>query len=328
MNDQADTLRRIMQQREDEERAEFEGPTHAPARHVITFSSGKGGTGKSVLAANLGALLARSGLRVMLVDGDFGLANLDLILNVQPHAWEGSGGEARFATLEDVLEGQAQVQEAVVGIEPNLWLLPARSGLSGARLRPGTDRAMLARLFERFPWEMDVLLVDLGPGISESVVSMHSPEFSSVVILTPEPTALADAYGLIKLLRRERGVVKVSVIVNRVTDAREALLTFQKLRDVAARFVDVQLEYLGHCPEDEKFVQSVMKRKILLDLSGEVAGTQSRGMREGSPAVAALELLSKRLRSGLESQEALSARPFWKNLLGVRLGETGEGARA
>jgi flagellar biosynthesis protein FlhG len=172
---------------------------------------------------------------------------------------------------------------------------------------------------------MDVILVDLGPGVQESVLSLHNPAWSSVVILTPEPTSLADAYGLIKLLRRDRGVRHVSVIVNQVTEARDGLLTFQRLRDVAARFVDIQLEYLGHCPKDEKFAQSVVRRKILLDSFGEASATRA------TVAVRALELLAKRIRESLEAAEVDRGRaqeataPFWRVLMA---GETGEGVRA
>ena len=98
------------------------------------------------------------------------------------------------------------------------------------------------------------------------MLSLHQPEFESVVVLTPEPTALTDAYGLIKLLRRQVGIKRASVIVNQVTDGREGTQTFQKLKDVAAKFVDVQLEYLGHWQRDEKITTGVIKRKILLDL--------------------------------------------------------------
>lgn len=268
MSDQADTLRRLMQER---------GPigeTSSSGPFVVTFASGKGGVGKSTLVANLGALLARSGLRVLLVDGDFGLANLDILLGVHS-----------TVTLEQVLDGQASVQEAVIGLEPGLWLLPASSGLEHAQRWDEASKARLSRIFEECPWEMDVILVDIGAGIQEQVLSLHRPEYQSVVVITPEPTSLTDGYSLVKLLRLRRGVNKVSVIVNQAADGREGQQTFQKLKDVARRFIDVSIEYLGHCPRDEKFISSVMKRKILLDLD------------HGAPAVACLELLAKRLQA-------------------------------
>ena len=223
--------------------------------------------------ANLGTYLARSGLRVLLIDGDFGLANLDLLLGV--HA---------SITLDEVLTGKARLQDAVIGVEPNLWLLPASAGLLEARDSDPTVRDRLIELFDDCPWEMDVILVDIGAGIQSNVLSLHSPAFHSFVVLTPEPTSLTDAYGLIKLLRRHCGVTQVSVVVNQVTDAREARLVYQRLRDVASRFIDVRIDYFGHWERDEKITQSVMKRKILLDWDG------------GAKAVKSLELMAKQLK--------------------------------
>ena len=268
---------------------------------VFTVASGKGGVGKSCLVANLGSMLARSGKRVLLVDGDFGLATLDILLGVQP-----------AVTIEQVLDGHALIQEAILGVEPNLWLLPAAAGLSSLRRAAPDSRGRFLSLVDQCPWEMDVVLVDVGAGIQENVLSMHSPLFNSMVVLTPEPTSLTDAYGLIKLLRRTSSVTQVSVVVNQVTDGREAQKTFQKLKDVASRFVDVELEYLGHCQRDEKFPQAVMNRKILLDWD------------ERSPAIASLELLARRIlakteenatNAGFSAGLTGNTTAFWRTLL-------------
>jgi flagellar biosynthesis protein FlhG len=296
--DQADTLRRLMQKRKSSSSGER---TDGLARaQVLTVASGKGGVGKSSLVANLGALLARSGLRVLLVDGDFGLANLDILLGVQAQG-----------SVEQVLDGTIGVREAVVGVEQNLWLLPASTGFAAARAWKDDSRERLISLFESFPWEMDLVIVDAGAGIQDNVLRLHSPLYRSLVVLTPEPTSFTDAYGLIKLLKRECAVNRVSVIVNQVTDGREGIATFQKLKDVADRFLDVRMEYLGHCVRDEKFVQAVMKRKTLLDLDS------------GTAAVQALELLAKRIRCEAGNPAGLNvvtvpknAAGFWRTLLG------------
>jgi flagellar biosynthesis protein FlhG len=266
MSDQAETLRRLMQQRPSsvvtEERGRNSNIIPTRCAPVLTVSSGKGGVGKSCLSAHLGTLLARSGLRVMLVDGDFGLANLDILLGVQP-----------AATLEQVLAGEARLQDAIVGVEPNLWLVPAASGLMEYRKSDQLTRQRIARLFDDCPWEMDVIIMDIGAGIQSNVLSLHSPAFKSVIVLTPEPTSLTDAYGLIKTLSRHTSVAEFHVLVNQVTDAREAKATFQRLKDVADRFIDVRIDFLGHCERDEKITQAVMKRKILLDWNSDEAGS-------------------------------------------------------
>lgn len=303
MRDQADTLRRMMQERRPRE----ERPSsHANPASVFTFSSGKGGVGKSCLVAHLGTLLARSGLRVLMVDGDFGLANLDILLGLQAPA----------VTLEQVLDGRARLQDAVIGVEPNLWLLPASAGLLEIRDGDSELRNRMLELLEDCPWQMDAILIDVGAGIQSNVLSLHHPAYQSMIVLTPEPTSLTDAYGLIKLARRYSGVTEFSVIVNRVTDGREGLRSFQKLKEVADRFLDVKLEYLGHCQQDEKFVQAVMKRKILLDWDSEAR------------AIPSLELLAKSFKARFqldtserpnhEDSETLTGNTagFWKTVLG------------
>lgn len=251
--DQADTLRRLMQ---------FHGkvvPTKVSSRHkprqpVFVFSSGKGGVGKSVCVSHLGAQLARQGLRVLLVDGDFGLANLDILLNIQP-----------VATFEEVVSGRASMKEALVGVEPNLWLLPSGSGWLEARAWSPDFREKLVGLFDQCPWEMDVILVDTGAGIHESVLSLHQDGVNSVVVLTPEPTAFADAYGLVKTLNKQKGIRDFKIIVNQVTGDAEGEEIFNKFQGVCRKFLEVNLQYFGAICRDEKVTQSVMKRKILLD---------------------------------------------------------------
>jgi flagellar biosynthesis protein FlhG len=284
MSDQADTLRRLMQQKNSEPRAGRTDSKLTP--RVMTVASGKGGVGKSCLVANLGTMLARQGLKVLLVDCDFGLANLDIILNVQP-----------AATLEQVLQGEATLQEAVVGVEPGLWLIPSVSGVIDGLLQSqnisktefrGADsstRDRLAHLFSEFPWEMDLILLDVGAGIHQNVLSLHHTSFETTIVITPEPTSLTDAYGLIKVLKMQVGIRRAGVIVNQVADGREGSRVFQKLNDVANRFMDVQLEYIGHWQKDEKVTQSVLKRKILIDLD------------EGALSVPSLNLLTKRIQS-------------------------------
>jgi flagellar biosynthesis protein FlhG len=299
------------------ENRQFATPAKTAERSVpvLTFSSGKGGVGKSCLSAHLGTMLARSGLRVLLVDGDFGLANLDILLNVNS-----------AVTLDEVLAGRARIQDAVIGVEPNLWLLPASAGLLEVR-DFGTDlRERMARLFNDCPWEMDVILVDIGAGIQSNVLSLHSPVFRTVIVLSPDPTSLTDAYGLIKLLRRHCGVTQVSAVVNQVTDGREARAVYQRLRDVASRFIDVQIDYLGHWEKDEKIARAVMKRKILLDWD------------KGAKSIPSLQLLAKQVRSRFldgcpeisgysteNSGESAEGQPvsgertagFWRTVLGV-----------
>jgi len=312
MSDQAETLRRLMQQRPsqrtDDEASALQNVTPTRCAPVLTVSSGKGGVGKSCMSAHMATLLARAGLRVMLVDGDFGLANLDILLGVQP-----------AVTLEQVLAGEARLQDAIIGVEPNLWLVPAASGIMDVRRSDFATRQRIARLFDDCPWEMDLIILDVGAGIQSNVLSLHSPAFKSVIVLTPEPTSLTDAYGLIKTLSRTTAVAEFHVLVNQVTDAREARATYQRLKDVADRFIDVRIDFLGHCERDEKITQAVMNRKILLDWNGSEAGSAG-SLRSLAKSVQEkfleLSFAEKKFEQEIESEISLNAGSFTGSFIG------------
>lgn len=269
--DQASTLRTLMRARRafsgggispqiETEQRSAGGSGILQGARTITFSSGKGGVGKSTLAANLGALLARHGHKVLLVDGDFGLANLDLILGIS------SGLVSQSARLEEVIDGQARIQDAWVGVAPHLWLLPACSGL-GQSFEPRVDlESRLERLLAQLPWEMDFILIDAGAGQGENVQSLHLKRAESVIVLTPEPTAIADAYSLIKLLILQKRVGRFKILVNQVADARQALQAYHRLEGVVRRFLGVEIEFLGHVPRDERIAYSVMQKRLYVDL--------------------------------------------------------------
>ncbi len=305
-NDQANTLRMLMQEKSRAQRQ------HQP--QVISVSSGKGGVGKTCFVAHLGTRLARMGYRVMLIDGDFGLANLDIILNAQTEI-----------TVEQILSGKATVQSAILGIEPGLWLLPAGTGISELRATErAEDRAKFLSLLQSIPWEMDFVIIDGGAGIHDQVLSLQHPDFISTVVMTPEPTSFTDAYGMIKILNRDVGIENVAIVVNQVADEAQALRCFQKLNQVVSNFLGFELNYFGHWKKDPRVIQSVMNRKILLDLD-------ERSESESLAEIA--DEFEKRLKNqhfsesakapgtGFESPFAGKARrmttaSFWNTILG------------
>jgi flagellar biosynthesis protein FlhG len=269
--DQASTLRTLMRARRAfsgggspagkvSGQGDLVGARMLRGARTLTFSSGKGGVGKSTLAANLGALLARQGHKVLLVDGDFGLANLDLILGISTSL------ASQGARLEEVIDGHARIQDAWVGVAPHLWLLPAASGL-GQSFESRLDlEARLERLLTQMPWEMDFILIDAGAGQGENVQSLHLKSSESVIVLTPEPTSIADAYSLMKLLILQKRVCRFKILVNQVADARQALQAYHRLEGVVRRFLGVEIEFLGHVPRDERIAYSVMQKRLYVDL--------------------------------------------------------------
>jgi flagellar biosynthesis protein FlhG len=153
--------------------------------------------------------------------------------------------------------------------------------------------------------EFDVILIDTGASDDDRAIALHNPRFKSVVILTPETGDVPDAYGLVKELRNRRGITRASVIVNSVADGREGQTAYRKLATVADRFLDIQLDYLGHCVHDEKITQHVLNEKNLLNLD------------RGTRAFPCLELLSKRMQSEFaERLLRVGSRSVGRNMSG------------
>ncbi|HLE00003.1 MAG TPA: hypothetical protein VJB59_07080 [Bdellovibrionota bacterium] len=266
MSDQAETLRKLMIGRVHSGEGD---PDDSCSPRVVTVASVTR-AGRSSFVAHLGVLLARLGHRVLLVDGNgiasTGSSRLEDVLGV-------SG----TATLEDVIRGMADLKQAVFGVEPNLWLVPAGAGLFELTQSDPETRGRVLEVLGRADHEVDVILVDARSG-------MHAPGSGTVIVLTPGDSALTEAYALVKRLKTETGISEVNVIVNRVTDGAEGVQTFKRLKNVVGRFTDLSVEYLGHWPNDEKITQAVRKQKILLDLYPR------------APSIACLELLAKRFR--------------------------------
>ena len=223
--DQASGLRRLVQQR--------------PVK-VIAVTGGKGGVGKTNVCANLAVALRRRGRRVMVLDGDLGLANLDVLLGVRA-----------TNTLEHVFAGKCELADTVIRTPSDLLLVPAASGSSDlAQLTPG-QHAGLVQAFSELIEPMDILLVDTAAGLGDAVLTFSEAAQHVVVVVCDEPAALTDAYGLIKTLSRRGRRRHFQIIANMVADGASGQALFQKLARVSARFLDeARLSYLGHLPLD------------------------------------------------------------------------------
>ncbi len=214
---------------------------------VLVVSGGSTGSGASPMLAELGVRLSRAKLRVLMIDR--------------------AGALERLAAVSASV---TRAPNAMSELASGLSLLPASADPRAAATR--------ARDF-------DVVLIDAGEGAGEGPLALHHPRFTSVVILTPDPASLADAYGLVKGLRNRRGITRASVIVNGVTDGREGQKAYQGLAAVSDRFLDIQLDYLGHRVHDEKNTQPVLISDFLINLD------------EEARSFSCLELLSKRIHS-------------------------------
>ncbi|MCA8954437.1 MAG: P-loop NTPase [Planctomycetes bacterium] len=228
----------------------------------VAIASGKGGTGKSFLATNLAVLLNQQMLRVTLVDCDFGLACNHLLLGVTPKQ-----------TLSHLLAGQAQLEDILLTTPSGPQLVPGGSGIM--QMADLTDRQLLAfaSVLGELASANDVLLLDVGAGIAPQVMLTLLAADHVVVVTQPEIAALTDAYAVIKCCARLRADARFSVVVNRVLSPGHGEKTFEKLREVTRRHVQVELQYLGEIPEDSSVTQRRLNQKpvVLSDPDGATA---------------------------------------------------------
>ena len=225
---------------------------------VFAITSGKGGVGKTMLAANLAAALARRGERVLVIDADLGLANLDVVLNLQPRH-----------TLHDVFTGRGTLEQALLTAPGDFQVLLAGSGLiEYSRLTP-TVREQFARLIDTVRPHYDRVLIDTGAGISDVVLYAISMADETLVIATPEPTALADAYATVKVLGLQQGRASMMLVVNQTHRQGEGRHVAAQLQSVIDRFVtlpaggSIRLSPLGEIVSDTAVRQAVQRRQLV-----------------------------------------------------------------
>jgi flagellar biosynthesis protein FlhG len=231
-------------------------PPPANSPQVISISSGKGGVGKTNIVANLALALTRLGKQVLILDADLGLANIDILLGLTP----------RY-TIEHLLTGQKRLQDILVPGPEGMVILPAGSGIPElADLNEG-QKLFLLNEMDQLSQRIDVLLIDTGAGISANVLYFNLAAQESIIIITPEPTSLTDAYALIKVLATRHQKKHFMVLANAVANEAEGKEVFRKISLVADRFLgSVSLDYLGFIPLDEHVLKAVRKQKAVLEL--------------------------------------------------------------
>lgn len=223
----------------------------ATRTRVITVTSGKGGVGKTSLVANLGLELTRAGATVLILDGDLGLANLSILFNIAP----------RY-DLEDVIEGRRALSEVVLDVIPGLRLIPASSGAAALADLSTERRLALMEEVRKFGTGIDYLLIDTGAGISATVVGLVVAADRAFVVTTHEPTALSDAYALIKAARG-KGAQRLDVIVNMAQSHTQARETHARLVRVTERFLGYTPALVAVIPRDNCVGESVVRQEPL-----------------------------------------------------------------
>ncbi|HEY9070633.1 MAG TPA: MinD/ParA family protein [Candidatus Ozemobacteraceae bacterium] len=220
---------------------------------TITITSGKGGVGKTNIVANLAICLAQAGRRVIILDADLGLANIDVVFGIRPKH-----------NLTDVVTGDLSLDQIMIPGPRGIQIIAGGSGISELAHLPA-DRAR--RLFEQLRFledKADYLLIDTGAGIGENVISFCLAADQIFVVTTPEPTAMADAYGIIKVISQSRPEAHLSVLVNRVADDQEGVFVHDRLARVAEEYLRFPVRWLGAIPQDPQMYLAVRQQTPLL----------------------------------------------------------------
>ncbi|WP_218239848.1 MinD/ParA family protein [Comamonas sp. CJ34] len=264
----------------------MEDALRAPGRtkqaHIIAVTSGKGGVGKTFVSANLAAALTRHGFNVLVLDADLGLANLDVVLNLYPKV-----------TLHDVFTGRATLEEAILPAPGGYSVLLAGSGMiEYSRLTPEI-RSQFMQTIDTLRPRYDIILLDTGAGISDVVLFSVSMATEVLVVATPEPTSLTDAYAAIKVLATQQKRQQIRLVINQALRPGDGRAITGQLQQVLNRFVTtesgqpLQLTYWGDIPLDSSVRDAVMRRQLLLQ------------SMPGAPASLAVAQLSNKIKAAL-----------------------------
>jgi flagellar biosynthesis protein FlhG len=224
------------------------------ATKVVAVTGGKGGVGKTLTAVNLGAALASLGRSTMLLDADFGLANVDVLL----------GMKARL-NIEHVIAGQCALEDVIQTASSGLRVVPATSGSLSMAGLSRAQHAGLIGAFSELLEPVDVLLVDTAAGLSDGVVTFSEAAQRVVVLVCDEPASLTDAYGLIKVLCRRQPGCRFEIVANRVHSAAEGRELHEKLMRVCHRFLGITPAYLGYLPDDDYVRQAIRRQSTVIE---------------------------------------------------------------
>lgn len=241
---------------------------------TLCVTSGKGGVGKTSFTVNFAIALTRANRRVLVVDGDMGLANVDVLLRLSVKS-----------NIQDILESGADPRQALIFARPNLAILPGSSGVPEMVSLGQNQQERLADFIKDVSSDFDYVIIDTAAGIGSSVLWYNRFSDHNIFILSPDPTSMTDAYALIKLLSRDHGINRFNLVLNSVRGVREGNHTVNTIQGVTKRFLDLQLFHLGSIPEDKAVQRAVLDQVPFIEQT------------PGSKAARAVRDLSERVHT-------------------------------
>lgn len=269
-------------------------PSERKVPHTLAVTSGKGGVGKTLLTVNLAIQYARQGFKVLIIDADMGLANIDVVLRLSPKH-----------TIQDVLLGQMTLDEVAVTGPFGITVLPAASGLAELSTMSEVQKLALMDHIDNWNAEFDVVLVDTGAGISPNVRFFVLAVERIMVVATPDPASIADAYALMKVMFNNHRVNHFDLVVNQARTANEARDVYRRISSVAETHLNIGLTFAGFIPHDPLLAQSVRN------------GEQVSERFPEAPASQSFQELSANISRLWQSQRQDDGRMifFWRRLL-------------
>ncbi len=232
-----------------------ESTSPRPTTRVLAVTSGKGGVGKTAVVANVAVLLARMNKRILILDADLGLANIDVVFGLAPEK-----------NLTHFFSEEMELDSILADGPEGIKILPAGSGVQRFTRLDSRQKMRLLDALDSMHNDFDIVLIDTEAGISENVTYFNTAAQEILVVTTPEPTAITDAYALMKLLSSQYHEKHFNLIVNCIRSEDEALQVFRKLTMVADRYLDISIDYLGSIPNDRQMVDAVRQQQVIVDL--------------------------------------------------------------
>lgn len=265
----------------------------APRLRVFSVTSGKGGVGKTSIVTGLAVSFAKMGRKVLIIDADLGLANVDILLGLTP-----------AANIYSLLRGEKTIEEILTAGPCGVQVLPASSGIYELTHLSAEQRISLLSHLDALEGRFDTVLIDTGAGIASNVMYFNAAAQEIIVVATPENTSIADAYALIKAFAQNFGETHFHVLLNMVRNEFEAIDTFRSMERAAARFLNLSLNYVGFILRDEHVRTAANARKSLIEKYPLAPAARSiKSVAE--------ELLASRPRTGFKGTPQF----FWKRLL-------------
>ena len=253
--DQAKGLRQMARTSAMKKREQNGASNGSPYPRVIAVTSGKGGVGKTNIVGNLAVAMTRLGKKVVIIDADVGLANIDIVFNLRPKY-----------NIRHLVSGEKTLSQVMVTTAHGIGILPGGSGFADLTRFSEGEKLTLLSEFEAFSDMADIVLLDTGAGISSNVLYFNASADQCLVLATTEPTSITDAYALMKVMSQKYGIKYFKLVVNMADNQAGAKRVYASLSNAMDKFLkNVVLEYCGHIPFDPALQKAVRNRSILLD---------------------------------------------------------------